>query len=330
MQSTERESHGSGLDALKSHERSKTPSLDQSDHGRPDVNSSSGQQTYLYGDAGDDTEEAPGALSSSISSSRRGSIAFGKWRTTDIASPFERLNRHQNSDLFPSISRQTDPGRQRAHSADATLSREITTDTEKVDVIDQFKEDHPVQHHPSLTRLRSKSEADLTAAQRPPFRRNWFSEGGGESKQNRRYYQKLENKVQRYQTAARKKCTAVNPAFCRIHGAIHQSRNTRLQNVRDVDISATDLEGFGLVSGIHDIFELKEICGTRLPSEATTVSDVETGLEPGIPVRQPRRRQRESLHWEILCSPYWWLLLVLMLVSIGVEVSRQLHTYKNA
>lgn len=91
----------------------------------------------------------------------------------------------------------------------------------------------------------------------------------------------------------------------------------------DVDFSQAPLggHGIGLVDGIFDVKK----CGTRLPSEAATASDVEAGVEEGVPARLARRRRRkEGFCWDILVSPYWWLLLFLMFVGTGLEVNRQL------
>ncbi|KAM0719732.1 hypothetical protein Q7P37_003865 [Cladosporium fusiforme] len=324
------ESGDAGLIDIDGNGRSRTPSFEQIDHRHFLDTHLPAQQASLDSHTGRIHDRKPKAYSTSSSSSRISIKALGKTRTIDLASDIRGLEQHHDSALYPSTSAQTNRSRPRAHSADATLSRKPRADNEELDVIDQYQEDHQLHHQPSLTRLKSKSEADLpTAAQRPrrpKYTRNWFSDGGGSS-MNRRYHQKLERKIQRFQSAARKKCKAINPDFCRVHGAMHQHRNIYLQSMPDVDPAETPLEVSGLAGSI---FDLEEKCGTRLPSPATTVSDVEAGLEVGVPPRRERRVREVPFHWQIMCSPYLMLFIILAIIALGGEVGRQLHSQGSA
>lgn len=90
----------------------------------------------------------------------------------------------------------------------------------------------------------------------------------------------------------------MNPAFCRVHGAGRQGWNEYLQSGTDGGFEERGLE---MLRGELEegVIELEEKCGTRLPSEAESVSvgDVEDGFVvgggmTGRMVRGGRRRRR--------------------------------------
>lgn len=312
---------GAGLDVLDDRQRSKPLSDERIDQEHLYHSKTSGSQAYI-----DNTHEEEEASSASTSKGHITSKDFDKTRVTDDISTFDRLDEHQDFALIRTTSQHIDPSKPRRRSADATLSRNpLPLDDSELSIIDQYQVSHQLHQHPSLNKLRSISETNLpssTQRTRLNYIQHWISDADNTG-EIQRSLQILEKKIQRFQAAARKKCIAVNPELCKIHGARHRDRNTYLQSMPDINFSQAPLggDGFGLVDGIFDVKK----CGTRLPSEAATVSDVEADVEEGVPARLARRRRRrEGFCWGILVSPYWWLLLFLMFVGTGLEINRQL------